>query len=185
VVCIHLHADHVGWNTQNLTGEWVPTFPNATYLFPKADFDYWNPEGGNQPRGGLMNADVFADSVLPVVRAGQAEFFTGQHVIDVNLMIAPAPGHSPGAAVVELDSRGERALFAGDLLHTPMQILHPEQGACFDEDRAGAAETRERILRQAADSRAAFMPAHFGVEWAARVVQRGNSYAIDSRMAFE
>jgi glyoxylase-like metal-dependent hydrolase (beta-lactamase superfamily II) len=29
VMCTHLHWDHVGWNTQLINGEWVPTFPNA------------------------------------------------------------------------------------------------------------------------------------------------------------
>ncbi len=30
VLCTHLHADHVGWNTKLLDGRWVPTFPKAT-----------------------------------------------------------------------------------------------------------------------------------------------------------
>ena len=29
VLCTHLHADHVGWNTRLVNGRWVPTFPNA------------------------------------------------------------------------------------------------------------------------------------------------------------
>ena len=32
VFCTHLHIDHVGWNMQLQDGEWVPTFPNATYV---------------------------------------------------------------------------------------------------------------------------------------------------------
>jgi hypothetical protein len=35
------HADHVGWNTRLEAGTWVPTFPNATYLLPRADHDYF------------------------------------------------------------------------------------------------------------------------------------------------
>ncbi|MGD8324578.1 MAG: MBL fold metallo-hydrolase, partial [Gammaproteobacteria bacterium] len=33
VLCTHLHFDHVGWNTRLVDGEWLPTFPNARYLF--------------------------------------------------------------------------------------------------------------------------------------------------------
>ncbi len=33
VMCTHMHADHVGWNTRLENGRWVPTFPNARYLF--------------------------------------------------------------------------------------------------------------------------------------------------------
>jgi glyoxylase-like metal-dependent hydrolase (beta-lactamase superfamily II) len=35
VMCTHLHHDHVGWNTQQRDGKWVPTFPNARYVFSK------------------------------------------------------------------------------------------------------------------------------------------------------
>jgi glyoxylase-like metal-dependent hydrolase (beta-lactamase superfamily II) len=45
VMCTHLHHDHVGWNTQQRDGKWVPTFPNARYVFSKPDVDY-RPEGG-------------------------------------------------------------------------------------------------------------------------------------------
>src|SRR3546814_4707824 len=37
VLCTHLHTDHVGWNTRLADGRWVPTFPNAKYLFSKTD----------------------------------------------------------------------------------------------------------------------------------------------------
>ncbi len=45
VVCTHLHVDHVGWNTMLIDGRWVPTFPNARYVFPAIDRDVWDPAG--------------------------------------------------------------------------------------------------------------------------------------------
>src|SRR5436190_3231126 len=33
VFCTHLHIDHTGWNTKLVDGRWVPTFPNARYIF--------------------------------------------------------------------------------------------------------------------------------------------------------
>ncbi len=41
VMCTHLHVDHVGWNTRLEGGRWVPTFPNARYIFGKTEYDYW------------------------------------------------------------------------------------------------------------------------------------------------
>ncbi len=41
VVMTHLHTDHVGWNTVEKDGKWVPAFPKARYLIPKDEFDYW------------------------------------------------------------------------------------------------------------------------------------------------
>ena len=51
MLCTHLHVDHVGWNTRLDNGRWVPTFPNAKYVFSKTDRDYFDPtrgEGGKQ-----------------------------------------------------------------------------------------------------------------------------------------
>ena len=41
VLCTHLHADHVGWNTRLENGRWVPTFPNARYVFHKDEYRWW------------------------------------------------------------------------------------------------------------------------------------------------
>ncbi len=32
VILSHLHTDHVGWNTRLQDGQWVPMFPNASYV---------------------------------------------------------------------------------------------------------------------------------------------------------
>ena len=42
VMCTHLHPDHVGWNTRLEGDRWIPTFPNARYIFGKHEFDHWN-----------------------------------------------------------------------------------------------------------------------------------------------
>src|SRR5665213_4228108 len=44
VMCTHLHVDHVGWNTRLQNGRWVPTFPNAKYLFAKREYAHWEHE---------------------------------------------------------------------------------------------------------------------------------------------
>ena len=41
VFCTHLHSDHTGWNTMLCDGRWVPTFPNAKYIFHKKEYAYW------------------------------------------------------------------------------------------------------------------------------------------------
>jgi glyoxylase-like metal-dependent hydrolase (beta-lactamase superfamily II) len=67
VMCTHLHADHVGWNTQLKDGRWVPTFPNAKYLFSEIDRNAFDPTRGELGKIG-DNARVFADSVSPIIR---------------------------------------------------------------------------------------------------------------------
>lgn len=68
VINTHLHIDHVGWNTYLDGRTWVPTFPNATYLMAKADFDYWNPANEIKTLLGRGNQNVFEDSVAPCTR---------------------------------------------------------------------------------------------------------------------
>jgi glyoxylase-like metal-dependent hydrolase (beta-lactamase superfamily II) len=42
VLCTHLHADHVGWNTRLDDVRWVPTFPNARYVFSRKDYEFFS-----------------------------------------------------------------------------------------------------------------------------------------------
>jgi hypothetical protein len=67
VFCTHLHIDHTGWNTTLRDGRWVPTFPNAKYIFHKGEYAAWeaeNAKGANPP------GTVFRDNCLPIVEAG-------------------------------------------------------------------------------------------------------------------
>ncbi|GAB3644530.1 MBL fold metallo-hydrolase [Glycomyces tarimensis] len=180
VINTHLHIDHVGWNTYLDDRTWVPTFPNATYLMPRADFDFWNPANGHAPRLGRGNQNVFEDSVAPVHEAGLTRLWEDGHRIDANLTLEPAPGHTPGSAVVALESGGDRALFVGDLVHTAFQFVEPETNSCFCEAPAEARSTRRRLLERAADTNALVIPAHLGGHGGAEVVREGDRFAIKS-----
>ena len=75
VVCTHLHVAHVGWNTRLVDGQWVPTFPNAEYIFVNAEFDHW------ASTEDLFGDPVFEDSVAPINDAGLANLVDSDHVI--------------------------------------------------------------------------------------------------------
>ncbi|MEU9609016.1 MBL fold metallo-hydrolase [Streptomyces sp. NPDC048057] len=185
VVNTHLHVDHVGWNTRLADRTWVPTFPNATYLMPRRDFDFWNPENGHVPRLGRGNQNVFEDSVAPVHEAGQALLWDDGHTIDANLRLDLAPGHTPGSSVLTLESGTDRALFVGDLLHTPLQFVSPDTNSCFCEDPAEARATRRRLLGRASDTNALVLPAHLGGAGGAEVVRDGDGFAIEAWAPFD
>ncbi|MFB6712048.1 MULTISPECIES: MBL fold metallo-hydrolase [unclassified Streptomyces] len=178
VINTHLHVDHVGWNTRLEGRTWVPTFPNATYLMPLRDFDFWNPTNGHAPRLGRGNQNVFEDSVAPVYEAGQALLWDDGHTIDGNLRLDLAPGHTPGSSVLTLESGADRALFVGDLLHTPLQFVAPDTNSCFCEDPAEARATRRRLLGRASDTNSLVLPAHLGGSGGAEVVRDGDTFAI-------
>ncbi len=177
VVNTHLHVDHVGWNTRLVDGAWQPTFPNATYLMPRVDFEHWDPKNNSSIAGGV-NENVFEDSVAPVHAAGQVQLWEGSHTIDASLRLEAAPGHTPGSSVVKLDSRGERALFAGDLVHSPLQVLAVGHDSCFCEDPVGARASRRALLGWAADTSAWVAPAHFSGSSVLEVERSGDGFAI-------
>jgi glyoxylase-like metal-dependent hydrolase (beta-lactamase superfamily II) len=174
VVNTHLHVDHIGWNTRLVDGAWVPTFPNATYLMPAVDFHYWKDinEG--------VNENAYADSVEPVHAAGQVQLWEDTHRIDGNLRLDAAPGHTPGHSVITLESGGDRALFAGDIVHTPLQLREHEHSSCFCTDPVQARATRRRLLDWAADNRALVLPAHFSGHSALEIERAGDAYKISS-----
>ncbi|MFE2883694.1 MBL fold metallo-hydrolase [Streptomyces sp. NPDC059272] len=184
VVNTHLHADHVGWNTLLVDGSWVPTFPNARYLIPRADHDFWHPDSIRVARTAAANAPVFGDSVAPVVESGQAVLWEDAYAIDGALRLECAPGHTPGSSVLTLRSGGERAVFVGDVLHNPVQFIEPDANSCFCEDPAAARATRRRVLERAADEGELVFPAHLRGGSGARLRRTGSSYTVQSWAPF-
>ncbi len=177
VVCTHLHPDHVGWNTRrDGNGEWVPTFPNAQYLFSRPDLDFFHPN--NLVEGPGRSASVFAESIEPILRSGQALIWEGAHTIDEHLRLALAPGHTPGLGVLALESGDDRALFVGDVLHAPIQVLEPSVSSCFCHDPSESARSRKKVLEWAADHAALVVPGHFGGGRAVEVRRDGSRFTV-------
>lgn len=175
VLNTHLHTDHVGWNTTASGQGWVPTFPNARYLLPEADFRYFGPEGAGCDAAARV---VFDDSVAPVYDAGQVELFGGGYQLSQSVWLRPAAGHTPGSSVLWLDA-GRPAVFVGDLTHCAIQIPRPADPCAFDVDAAAAAATRKRVFTEAARRRAAVIPAHYPGHGGATLVARGDAFQVD------
>ena len=188
VINTHIHYDHVGWNTQLDGATWVPTFPNATYLVPAVDYDYFHPDNAERMRP-PRTADektrfdgirlVFNDSIAPIADAGQLQTWRGEHHVDGTLRLEPAPGHTPGSSVAWLET-GPGAVFVGDLMHTPLQISHPDDACSFDIDTDQARTSRHAVLHAAARTGAAIFPAHFAGHGATTITSKNTAYEIDA-----
>jgi len=168
VMCTHLHHDHVGWNTQLRDGRWVPTFPNARYVFSKPDFDYYL-KADADPQTAPVEFGTFRECVLPVVEAGRADFVTGPHRLNEHIEIAPAPGHSAGHVVFKLASRGQQAVFIGDVFHHLMQIYYPHWNFPKNSDPEQARTSRRTVLEHCASTGALALPCHVGAPFAGYV----------------
>lgn len=158
VVMTHLHSDHVGWNTRLEDGRWVPTFPDAVYHIPKADYDWFR---AFNLSGKAKDGGSFFDSVEPVVAAGLANFVSPNDLVAGCLECMAAFGHTPGQLNYWLRSGSRSAVFSGDVLHHPVHIYRPEWNSNVDILPEVAAGTRAAFLEMAADTGALVMPCHF------------------------
>lgn len=179
VVCSHLHVDYVGWNTMMADGAWRATFPQARYVFPAPDVEYWDPANRHKYPdlvGEAVNQGFFEDSVRPILEAGLADVVTGSVEIGDGVRLDPNPGHTPSCQTLTLSSRGERAMFVGDVLHHPLQIPNPEWNSTLCEDAAGARAARRHVLNRAAHEEAILVPAHFVGDHAVRIAATNDGY---------
>ena len=178
VMCTHLHADHVGWNTKRAGGDWVPTFPNAEYLFAEKEYAYWQAEYDLNPPEPLLHGS-FEDSVLPVVAAGQATMVDGDHPVEAGVYLEPAYGHTPGNVVVHVEDGGDHAILCGDAIHHPVQLVHPgwSTNFCFDADQSRV--TRTSLLESCAGTKTLLLPAHFRAPEYGRVARDGKQFRIE------
>lgn len=180
VFCTHLHADHVGWNTKLENGRWVPTFPNARYVFARREYEHWEKEhraivaAGGEP----LSHGSFADSVLPVVEAKRAVFVAGDHEIERGVHLEPAYGHTPGNCVLHAKSNGAHAVFIGDVMHTAAQLANPALSSRFCSDPAESARTRTALVERHAETDTLVLACHFPTPVAGRIRRRGAGFAL-------
>lgn len=174
VVCTHLHPDHVGWNTVLEDGRWVPTFPNARYVFSAKDWAWLDAA----PVTAL--GDYAGDSVRPIVTAGLADLVAPDYRLTEEVWLESTPGHSPGHVSVRIASRGEHAVVTGDLMHHPCQLARPEWTSPFDHDRGQALATRREFIRRYADAPVLVIGTHFATPAGGRIVGDGEAWRLAS-----
>jgi glyoxylase-like metal-dependent hydrolase (beta-lactamase superfamily II) len=173
VLCSHLHVDHVGWNTKLENGRWVPTFPKARYVFGRTEYDYWKGENDKAEN------PVFVDSVLPVVEAGRAEMVDSEHAIGDHVRLLPTAGHTPGHVSVALGKGRVEAVYSGDVIHSPLQLRHPELSLAFDVDPDAAATTRRAFLERFAGTETVCCFNHFAFDAVGRVKRGGQGFRCE------
>lgn len=173
VMCTHMHVDHVGWNTRLQNGIWVPTFPNARYVFAEREYAHWNAAHTARP------IPVYAESVLPVIEAGRADMVSDTHALGDHLRLTPTPGHTPGHVAVELGRGRTEAVFTGDLIHTRLQARYPELNMRADANPAQAAATRRAFLEQHCEAETLCCTSHFPSPSTMRVKRWGEGFKCE------
>lgn len=173
IICTHLHVDHVGWNTMLVNNEWVPTFPNARYLFGRKEWEAWEKEGDSDHFG-----PVLEDSVKPIINAGLADLVEWDHKINDEIWLEPTPGHTPGHVSVRISSAGDDAVITGDMTHHPCQLARPEWSCYADFDAPQAIQTRLDFYDRYAETSMLVIGTHFSPPTAGHIVKDGKNYKL-------
>ncbi len=136
VVFTHLHPDHVGWNLTY--GK--PNFPNARYVIPQKDWDYWT-----KPEVGAEAAHI-TNQVLPLQDLGLIDLIQDDYKITDELTTVWTPGHTPGHVSIVVESAGHRAYILGDVAHSVAQAHYTDWSPIFDVDPELSRLTRHAVL---------------------------------------
>jgi len=173
VLCTHLHFDHVGWNTILQADKWVPTFPQARYLFAEEEFKYWH----GKPAAEIADDHAgFADSVLPIFEAGLVDLIPVDHSISNEISLIPTPGHTPAHVSILIKSRGEQAVITGDAAHHPCQFARPQWHTAADTNKDQARTSRLALLERFADTPTLIIGSHFSIPTGGRVRRENGAF---------
>lgn len=159
VLLTHLHGDHSGGLSVN--GRRV--FPNATVYLDQSDRDYRFSAAAEAAAPANQKA-MFAQSradLAPYEAAGKVKLFQGATQLFTGVSTIAAPGHTPGHTLYAVESKGEKIVFSGDLVHVAaVQLPRPEATIEFDADEAAAAVDRRSIFDRFARERTLLAAAH-------------------------
>jgi glyoxylase-like metal-dependent hydrolase (beta-lactamase superfamily II) len=143
VINTHLHFDHAGGNTRNRPdGSVEITFPNATYIVRRGEYDY--AMNSNERTA----ASYFERNWMPVEAADKIEWVTREKEIVKGVRVIPTPGHTPFHQSILIESSGDRAFYLGDLVPTQAHLPLPWIMG-YDVEPLVTLETKRRILKQA------------------------------------
>jgi glyoxylase-like metal-dependent hydrolase (beta-lactamase superfamily II) len=154
VVNTHLHFDHCGGNTKIEDGKPTPAFPSARYFVQKGEWDAAS-HPNERTRGTYL-----AENFEPLEDARQVEFVSGEIEVAKGVRIVPAPGHTEGHCVIELESDGQYALYVGELSQHPVMLERLAWISAFDVLPLVSLETKRRLMEWAVEKRALLVSVH-------------------------
>lgn len=149
ILLTHIHGDHSGG--LSVSGQRV--FPNATVYVDQRDPAHWldATAEANAPPNRRATFQQSRRTVDPYVNAGKLKTFDGATELFPGIRTVPEHGHTPGLTGYMIESRGERLLLWGDIVHAAeVQFRDPAVTVDYDVIPEEAAVSRQRILDDAA-----------------------------------
>lgn len=145
----HMHSDHFG----GLTQEGKAVFPNAVVRADKHDTDHYLSKVNLEkaPADGKGSFQRPIDALLPYSDAGKLVPFEGDTDLAPGIKAVGSHGHTPGHTSYVVESRGQKLVLIGDLMHVQsVQFDDPSVTIQFDSDAKAALAQRKAAFAEAA-----------------------------------
>ena len=173
----HLHADHVG----GLMAGDKMAFANAVVRADQHDVDFWL-DPANAEKAPADMKDFFkmaAASLNPYVAAGKFKAFDGDTELVPGVKAVAARGHTAGHSIYVIESKGQKLVLWGDLMHVAaVQFPQPQVTIAFDTDSKAAAAQRKKAYAEAAKQGYLVGAAHLPFPGLGHLRSEGKGYAF-------
>jgi glyoxylase-like metal-dependent hydrolase (beta-lactamase superfamily II) len=149
VLITHIHTDHTG----GLMEGNKMVYPNATIYISQPEVDFWL-GAGSKAKAPERLQKWFQEAELkvgPYLKAGKVKTFGYGAELFPGITPIAAPGHTPGHTFYALESKGQKLVFWGDVMHAAaVQFANPAVTIVFDVDAKAAAAQRKKAYDEAA-----------------------------------
>ena len=154
-------------------------FPNATLRADKRDIDYWLSDANMRaaPAEAKRFFQAAMASITPYMSAGKLAVFEGDTVLVPGVRAQAAYGHTPGHTMYVVESKGEKAVLWGDVVHVAaVQFEDPSVTIQYDENASAAERVHELMFADAAENGYIVGGAHIAFPGLGRVRRDGSAY---------
>jgi glyoxylase-like metal-dependent hydrolase (beta-lactamase superfamily II) len=150
VVVTHAHYDHIG----NLSA-----FPAAEVLIARREFEFWTGPYGRRAQFAWSTEEAETAHLAEIRRQGRATLVDTAHTVAPGIEMIPVGGHTPGQAIVLVDTAGGQAVLASDAVHY-YEELELDRPFAFVADLEAMYRAFDRLKEIIAEPGRVLVPGH-------------------------